>query len=203
MTATGYYRLGLWDDEPADVLQARYDELDDIVATTAQVFLGLTVNCARCHDHKLDPIPQADYYRLVAFFNEIDRYDTKKSQTDVSPPEIVAQHEQLAERKAMIVEKMAAIERTGIEKMSAEDQRGTEGPERKKVLREKLQANLSEEAWQEYQQCKAQLAEVEATKLPRARPCWAWDVASRNRRKPSCWRGAIRTCRATRLSRPF
>src|SRR6202035_4411057 len=56
--ATGYYRLGIWDDDPADKLQARYENLDDIVATTGNVFLGVTIDCARCHDHKLDPIPQ-------------------------------------------------------------------------------------------------------------------------------------------------
>jgi hypothetical protein len=69
--ATGYYRLGVWDDEPADREQFRYDWLDDIVATTGQVFLGLTVNCARCHDHKIDPIPQSDYYSLLSFFDNI------------------------------------------------------------------------------------------------------------------------------------
>ena len=69
--ATGYYRLGIWDDEPGDRLQARYDGLDDIVSTTAQVFLGLTVGCARCHDHKIDPIPQKDYYRMLSFFHNI------------------------------------------------------------------------------------------------------------------------------------
>ncbi len=69
--ATGYYRLGLWDDEPADKLQARYDWLDDIVATTGQTFLGLTVNCARCHDHKIDPILQKDYYSLLSFFQNV------------------------------------------------------------------------------------------------------------------------------------
>ncbi|MCW3054628.1 MAG: Planctomycete cytochrome [Chthonomonadales bacterium] len=74
LIATGYYRLGQWDDEPADPEQARYDELDDIVATTGQTFLGLTVNCARCHDHKLDPIPQKDYYSLVSFFQGTTRY---------------------------------------------------------------------------------------------------------------------------------
>ncbi len=71
LIATGYYRLGLWDDEPADRLQAKYDGLDDIVATTAQTFLGLTINCARCHDHKIDPLPQRDYYSLLAFFHNI------------------------------------------------------------------------------------------------------------------------------------
>ena len=51
------------------VKNALYDDLDDIIATTSQVFLGLTMNCARCHDHKLDPIPQKDYYRFLAFFS--------------------------------------------------------------------------------------------------------------------------------------
>ncbi|MBU6276974.1 MAG: DUF1553 domain-containing protein [Planctomycetes bacterium] len=71
LVATGYYRLGLWDDEPADRLQARYDWLDDIVATTGQVWLGLSINCARCHDHKIDPLPQRDYYALLAFFHNV------------------------------------------------------------------------------------------------------------------------------------
>ena len=76
--ATGYYRLGIWDDEPVDREQALYDDLDDILATTGQVFLGLTINCARCHDHKLDPIPQRDYYRILAFFNGITRFGVRR-----------------------------------------------------------------------------------------------------------------------------
>lgn len=71
LIATGYYRLGIWDDEPADALQARYDWLDDIVSTTGQTFLGLTVGCARCHDHKIDPITQRDYYALLAFMHNV------------------------------------------------------------------------------------------------------------------------------------
>jgi len=69
--ATGFYRLGLWDDEPADRLLALYDGFDDIITTTSQAFLGLTVNCARCHDHKIDPITQGDYYSMLAFFQGI------------------------------------------------------------------------------------------------------------------------------------
>ncbi len=69
--ATGYYRLGLWDDESADPPQTRFDELDDWVTVTSQAMLGLTMDCARCHDHKLDPIPQVDYYRFLAFFRDI------------------------------------------------------------------------------------------------------------------------------------
>jgi hypothetical protein len=73
--ATGFYRLGIWDDEPTDAEQARYDGLDDIVTTTGQVFLGLTIDCARCHHHKIDPIPQHDYYRLLAFFQNINHFN--------------------------------------------------------------------------------------------------------------------------------
>jgi hypothetical protein len=73
--ATGYYRLGIWDDEPTDRDLAKFDGLDDVVATTGQVFLGLTLDCARCHDHKIDPIPQRDYYRLLAFFHNVNHFN--------------------------------------------------------------------------------------------------------------------------------
>lgn len=74
LVATGYYRLGIWDDEPADVKQAEFDDLDDLVTTTGQTFLGLTLDCARCHDHKLDPISHKDYYRFVALFRNVNRF---------------------------------------------------------------------------------------------------------------------------------
>ena len=79
--ATGYYRLGIWDDEPADPDQALYDDLDDIVQTTGQVFLGLTIGCARCHDHKLDPIPQKDYYKFLSFFRNVRRYGERSHES--------------------------------------------------------------------------------------------------------------------------
>jgi hypothetical protein len=81
LIATGYYRLGLWDDEPADPELAYYEQLDDIVATTGQTFLGLTVNCGRCHDHKIDPFPQKDYYRLLAFFHGVRPYGNRSKQS--------------------------------------------------------------------------------------------------------------------------
>ena len=73
LVAMGYFRLGPWDDEPADVAQDRFDQLDDIVSTTSQVVLGLTLGCARCHDHKFEPLVQHDYYRMVAVFNPLRR----------------------------------------------------------------------------------------------------------------------------------
>ncbi|MBB5034716.1 DUF1553 domain-containing protein [Prosthecobacter vanneervenii] len=71
--ATGFLRLGHWDDEPADPAADRYDQLDDIVSTMGQAFLGLTIGCARCHDHKFEPLATRDYYSLVAVFNPLQR----------------------------------------------------------------------------------------------------------------------------------
>lgn len=55
--------------------QQRADDLDDIINATASAFLGLTVSCARCHDHKFDPIEQRDYYRMAAIFNGVQHGD--------------------------------------------------------------------------------------------------------------------------------
>ena len=71
IVATGFQRLGVWDDEPDDKRMAEFDELDDVLSTTGSAFLGLTVGCARCHDHKFDPMPQTDYYQLLSFFRNI------------------------------------------------------------------------------------------------------------------------------------
>jgi cytochrome c553 len=71
LVATGFYRLGIWDDEPADRKLAVYEGFDDILTTVGQGVLGLTINCARCHDHKIDPIPAADYYSTLAFFRNL------------------------------------------------------------------------------------------------------------------------------------
>lgn len=66
--ATGFLRLGTWNDEPNDADEYKYERLEDLVHVTSTSFLGLTVKCARCHDHKFDPIPQTDYYRMAAAF---------------------------------------------------------------------------------------------------------------------------------------
>ena len=76
--ATGFLAAAPFQDTtPADTeenkLKIRYDELDDMVSTTAQAFMGLTLGCARCHDHKFDPLPTRDYYRMAAVFSTTDR----------------------------------------------------------------------------------------------------------------------------------
>jgi hypothetical protein len=66
--ATGFLMLGTWNDEPNDDADYQYDRLEDLVHATSSAFLGLTVKCARCHEHKFDPIPQLDYYRVASAF---------------------------------------------------------------------------------------------------------------------------------------
>ncbi len=73
LIATGMNRLGNWDDEPADPELDRFDQLDDIISTTSQAILGLTLGCARCHDHKFEPLSTRDYYSMAAIFNTLKR----------------------------------------------------------------------------------------------------------------------------------
>ncbi len=69
--AAGYLRLGMYEYNQRDVRRQWADILNDITDTTGEVFLGLGIGCARCHDHKFDPILQQDYYRLQAFFTPL------------------------------------------------------------------------------------------------------------------------------------
>ena len=113
LIATGYYRLGPWDDEPADPQLDRFDQLDDIVITTSQVFLGLTIGCARCHDHKFDSLTMHDYYRLVATFDTLTRPGQGRREL-VRPAGSRAQVEALAERDRQIGEQQRRIIQTRV-----------------------------------------------------------------------------------------
>ncbi len=68
ITAPAFLSIGAWFDQETDPNRLRLEMVDDMVSTTSQAFLGLTVQCARCHDHKFDPIPTADYYALAGIF---------------------------------------------------------------------------------------------------------------------------------------
>ncbi|HEX4795199.1 MAG TPA: PSD1 and planctomycete cytochrome C domain-containing protein [Humisphaera sp.] len=101
----------LWPDDPAAVvatafnrhypdesnarnlMQRRQEILNDITDTVGSVFLGLTVECARCHNHKYDDIPQADYYRLQAFFSNIRAADS----IVLAPADKIADYQQKEE----------------------------------------------------------------------------------------------------------
>ncbi len=78
LIATGFLRLGPHDNSAGAFLEiprVRAALMNDLVETTGAAFLGLTLSCARCHDHKFDPISQADYYRLRAFFEGVQFRD--------------------------------------------------------------------------------------------------------------------------------
>ncbi len=161
LTATGYYRLGLWDDEPADPLQALFDGYDDLVTTTSQGFLGLTLNCARCHDHKIDPLLQKDYYALVAFMRDVTPFAARNdlhtnNQVDLDP-QLGALHAKLDERRRTIEKQTQRVERDAIKKMKAVDQRATEGPEREQTLKEKLAQFVDADEYSEYTVLKSEL----------------------------------------------
>ena len=74
--ATGFCRNGPSNDDNMgnDKEKYRLEQLDDVISTTSAVFLGLTLGCARCHDHKYDPLPTEDYYRFLAIFNSTEKY---------------------------------------------------------------------------------------------------------------------------------
>jgi len=79
MMATGFLAAGVHSTQITknEVEKHRYDELDDMLATTGTAMLGLTIGCARCHDHKFDPIPQGDYYRLLSAFTTTVRSEVE------------------------------------------------------------------------------------------------------------------------------
>jgi len=73
LIATAFLVNGAWDRGDADKEKMVSDMVDDQVDTVGKAFLGLTLGCARCHDHKFDPIPQKDYYRLAGVFASTQR----------------------------------------------------------------------------------------------------------------------------------
>ena len=69
IVASGFLRLGPWDNAMIDAAEARQIWMDDLVNITGQTFLSTTMRCLKCHDHKFDPLPTRDYYRLYAAFS--------------------------------------------------------------------------------------------------------------------------------------
>jgi hypothetical protein len=110
LKATGFLGAGVFPTQITanEVERTRYDALDDMAGTTGVAFLGLTIGCARCHDHKFDPIPQADYYRFTSIFTT-----TVRSNIDVNldPAGYRAAKEKFDREHAPLVESVAAYER--------------------------------------------------------------------------------------------
>jgi hypothetical protein len=117
--ATGFHRNTPINQEGGiDLEQFRVESVVDRVNTTASVWLGLTIGCAQCHDHKYDPIAQREYYELFAFFNNAD-----EPTIEIAEPEVLARrdqikaklnafHKRLADEHPEVQEKERAWEKT-------------------------------------------------------------------------------------------
>jgi hypothetical protein len=110
MMATGFLAAGTHATQITanQAEKERYDELDDMTRTIGTTMLGLTVGCARCHDHKFDPIPTADYYRLIATFATTVRSD---QEMDLDPDGFRKAKARYEAAHAPLVEKLTAFER--------------------------------------------------------------------------------------------
>ena len=117
LIATGFHRNTMTNEEGGiDPEEAMYEVLVDRVNTTATVWLGTTLGCAQCHNHKYDPFTQKDYYRMMAFFQNSD-YDVKtfgdgtrffEATIDVPTPEQEAQRKKIQAELDRLDERMKA-----------------------------------------------------------------------------------------------
>ena len=93
LIATGFCRNGPSNDDnmgktPEIIAQYRADQMDDVISTTSSVFLGLTLGCARCHDHKTEPLLAKDYYSLMAIFAGTERLGLPSGATDAKDKKV-------------------------------------------------------------------------------------------------------------------
>lgn len=176
LVATGYHRLGIWDDEPADRELAFYDDMDDIVGTTSQVFLGLTVHCARCHEHKIDPIPHADYYRMLSFFSGLNRLGLRSGdsvkENSLRPMVPPSEGRQYIEAKNRYESQRKELQKKirEIEKLVRPDLQPVEKQDfaydmnREPILRKRVGKVIDQAKFDQYVAARARLTELERTK---------------------------------------
>jgi hypothetical protein len=112
--ATGFHRNTLLNQEGGiDVEEARWETLVDRVNTTATVWLGTTLACAQCHNHKFDPFPQKDYYRMLAFFDNseyrVEGEGPKVTDKWIVEPELELATPAQAARKKSLEEEIARV----------------------------------------------------------------------------------------------
>jgi hypothetical protein len=122
IAATGFLVAGPWDEiqnvgaSKSEMRRAHEEQIADLIGMVSQTFLGMTVACARCHDHKFDPVPQTDFYRIKAVFDGVDhsRGRTVGNRPLLNVAELAAREEKLAPLEAKrkeIEERLAELER--------------------------------------------------------------------------------------------
>lgn len=125
LIATGFLRLGQW-DSTASIFQEEERLLAEVQAdltnTTASAFLGLTMSCCQCHDHKYDPLTQADHYRMRAFFASMVPRDDLVISTQQQQKDLQQRNEQLDSSIAALRQQLQAAENSKHEQLTKEIQ---------------------------------------------------------------------------------
>jgi hypothetical protein len=170
--ATGFLACGPEDFAMAKLPQTRADELDDIVSTTGSAVLGLTIGCARCHDHKYDPVSQQDYYRLQAIFHPTERREIDIP-TMAELQQIQARNEEVTKELAPLREQMSALWMKGAQ---AATTAGTAKPSD-----DQIKAALSEPERKELERL---TAAIKTTEGKMAQPPKAMAVTDKSRDYP-------------------
>ncbi len=201
LIATGFNRL--WPDEynAANLEQRRQELLDDTTDTAGLVFLGLTVGCARCHDHKYDPLSQKDYFRLQAFFAPmlprdlpaVDAEALRDHQRRVTAWEAVTA-EVRVEMEKIVAAKREQLRAEALTKFRAEIQAAVRTPENRRTpyqqqiawmaqkqidgAAETAPARLPAEAKKRYQALEKKLASLSPPPAPLPRAMAVTDIGA-------------------------
>ncbi len=154
LIATGYLRCGIYEYNNRDTVGQRAAILNDLTDTTADVFLGLGLQCARCHDHKFDPLLQKDYYQLQAFFSPLRFTEKQVAATPAAQQEYARRMGQWETATASIRAQIEAIEQPTRDR--ARDEAATKfPPETRAILdmpadrRTPLEVRLHDLAWRQ------------------------------------------------------
>ena len=144
LIATGFHRNTASNYEGGiDFEQYRVEAVVDRVSTTGAAFLGLTLGCARCHDHKFDPISQKEFYQLFAYFNNVDEITSEDERYDFNRPILeVPAPEEIARRKAFDAQWLALSREliTYVRELAARPRKsGDEDPSKDPGLIERVQ----------------------------------------------------------------
>ncbi len=143
--ATGFHRNTQINQEGGiDPEQFRIDSVFDRVATTGTVWLGLTIGCAQCHDHKFDPIEQKEYYRFFAFFNNQEEPNLTLYEPELKAPALIAEQKDLESSIREIVAKAADSLHDWEESLTAEQTKALSKEVQKLLASEKPKRNAAQ-----------------------------------------------------------
>lgn len=111
IVATGYLVAGPWDEiqkvaaSPVERARAHEEQIEELIASVSQTFLGVTLNCARCHDHKFDPFTQDDYYALKAILDGVDH----GNRPVLTPDELTVRNAEIAQAQMELDKALASV----------------------------------------------------------------------------------------------